>query len=149
MDNQPDMRIVPPAVYIKETGTPRGRGVFAGRAFTQDEVVEVCPVVPYDPLPDRRLPLELKRIVFGWGEMLGLRRRRPAVALGYGSMYNHSNPASLRCQADATTRVLRLIAVRDIAADEEMTLNYNSLGNGVSSDNRWFETNGVELIADS
>ena len=149
MDAQADMRIVPPAVYIKDTGTPKGRGVFAGRAFVQGEVVESCPVIPYDPLPDRRLPQEIRRIVFGWGAFLGLQRRRPAIVLGYGSIYNHNNPASLRVEADGANRILRLVAVRDIGADEELTINYNSLGNGVSSDNTWFKTNGVNLIADS
>jgi hypothetical protein len=141
-------RIVPPAVYIKDTGTPRGRGVFAGRAFNQGEVVEECPVVPFDPLPDRRLPQEIKRIVFGWANILGLKRLRPAIALGYGSMYNHSNPASLRCQGDAKRLVLQFIAVRDIAADEEMTINYNSIASSVSNDDAWFKTNDVKLIAD-
>jgi hypothetical protein len=149
MDAQPAMLIVPPAVYIKDTGTPRGRGVFAGRAFKQGDVVEDCPVVPFDPLPDRRLPMDIKRIVFGWGNLLGLQRRRPAVVLGYGSMYNHSNPASLRCEAVAGNLVLRFVAVRDIAADEELTINYNSIANSVSENDAWFETNGVKLIADS
>jgi hypothetical protein len=142
------MRIVPPDVYIKHTGTQRGRGVFAGRAFKQGEVVENCPVVPFDPLPERRLPLDIKRIVFGWGGLLGLKRVRPAVVLGYGSIYNHSNPASLRCQADAEIFVLRFIAVRDITADEELTINYNAIADSVSSDDAWFKKNGVTLIAD-
>ena len=138
--------ILPPAVYIKETGTARGRGVFAGRAFKQGEVVEACPVVLFDPLPGRLLPLDIKRIVFGWGKLLRLQRPRPAIVLGYGSIYNHSNPAGLRCEGDAATSVLRFIAVRDIGADEELTINYNSIGSGVSSDNMWFEANGVKLI---
>src|SRR5437868_2908257 len=142
------MRFVPPDVYIKHTGTPSGRGVFASRAFKQGEVVEDCPVVPFDPLPERRLPLEIKRIVVGWGKLLGLKQPRPAIVLGYGSIYNHSNPSSLRCQADAEVLVLRFIAVRDIAADEEMTINYNSIANSVSSGDTWFENNGVNLIAD-
>ena len=148
MNTQIAPRIVPPEVYIKHTGTPKGRGVFAGRAFKQDEVVEESPVCPFDPLPDRRLPQELKRIVFGWANLLGRKRMRPAIALGYGSMYNHANPASLRCQADAETLVLRFIAVRDIAADEELTINYNTVANPVSNDDAWFKKNGVELVAD-
>ena len=149
MDAQPVALILPPAVYIKETGTPRGRGVFAGRAFKLDEVVEACPVVLFDPLPTRQLPLDLKRIVFAWGKLLKLPYRRPAIVLGYGSLYNHSNPAGLRCEADPTTCVLRLIAIRDIDADEELTINYNAIESGVSSEDTWFKVNGVNLIADS
>jgi SET domain-containing protein len=146
VDDQRDILILPPAVYVKETGTPKGRGVFAARAFKLGEVIEACPVVPFTPLPSRELPQEIKRIVFGWGKLLRLQRRRPAIALGYGSMYNHSNPAALRCEADAANSILRFIAVRDIDADEELTINYNSLESAVSSDDIWFKENSVQLI---
>ncbi len=142
------MLIQPAAVYVKDTGTPRGRGVFAGRAFKQDDVVEACPVVTFVPLPGRRLPQDLKRIVFGWGKLVGLPYPRPAIALGYGSMYNHSNPAGLRCVADPANSILRFVAIRDIDADEELTINYNSIATGMSTDDVWFENNGVQLIAD-
>lgn len=143
------MLITPPAVYVKETGTPRGRGAFASRAFTCGELVEACPVVLFEPLPERRLPMDIKRIVFGWGKLLRLQRPRPAIVLGYGSIYNHSNPAGMRCEADPANNVLRFIAIRDIAVDEELTINYNSIGNGISSEDSWFDINGVTLIADS
>jgi hypothetical protein len=146
MDDQPAVRILPPAVYVKHTGTPKGRGVFAGRAFKLGEIVEACPVVLFDPLPSRELPLDIGRIVFGWGKLLGLPRRRPAIVLGYGSIYNHGNPAGLRCEADAANSILRFVAIRDIEADEELTINYSSIGSGVSSDDTWFKGNGVKLI---
>ncbi len=142
------MQIHPPSAYVKETGTARGRGVFAGRAFATGEVVEACPVVLFDPLPDRRLPLEIKRIVFGWGKLLGLSVRRPAIVLGYGSLYNHSNPATMLCQADPDNRILRYVAIRDIGVDEELTINYNSISSGVSNTDIWFEQNGVERLDD-
>lgn len=38
-------------------------------------------------------------------------------------------------------------AARDIAAGEELTINYNgTLGNIVSVENDWFDDTGVELI---
>lgn len=49
-----------------------------------------------------------------------------AVALGYGSLFNHDNPASLRYEADPGNLSLRFIATRDIAAGEELTINYNA-----------------------
>lgn len=149
MDTQRAMQITPPAVYIKDTGTAKGRGVFAGRAFALDELVEACPVVLFEPLPSRQLPQDIKRIVFGWGNLLDLPYRRPAIVLGYGSLYNHNNPACLRCEADPINRVLRFIAVRAITADEELTINYNSLANAASTDDAWFDANGVTLLADS
>ena len=146
MDSELATLILPPAVYIKETGTPKGRGVFAGRAFKQGEVVEASPVVLFDPLTGGPLPPDIRRIVFGWGKLLQLDRARPAIVLGYGSIYNHSNPAGMRCEADPATSVLRFIAVRDIGADEELTINYNAIESGVSTVDVWFDANGVKRI---
>lgn len=48
------MALKPPNVYVKDTGTPKGRGVFAARAFGEGEVVEECSMVllrkPYEAL---------------------------------------------------------------------------------------------------
>lgn len=135
----------PPSVYVKETGTARGRGVFAARAFATGEVVEECPAVllrkSYESLHK-----ELKTIAFHW-EMPEGSPATQALALGYGSLYNHANPANMRYETDADALVLRLIAVRDIEPDEELTINYNADGGAhVSPDEWWFEEKGIELL---
>jgi hypothetical protein len=43
------MLLKPPSVYVKDTGTAKGRGVFALRDFTAGEVIELCPVVRVYP----------------------------------------------------------------------------------------------------
>jgi SET domain len=134
-----------PDLYVKETGTARGRGVFAKRAFTESEVVEVAPVLvlktDYDALPEL-----LKTYVFDWAALTGAPGRQ-AVVLGYGSMYNHDNPANLRYVADAREGVMHYVAVRPIQADEELTINYNARGGvHLSDDDNWFERMGIDLI---
>jgi hypothetical protein len=141
------MHIVPAHAYIEDTGTSKGRGVFAGRAFAVGETVEVCPVVPFVEGPNE-LPVELKRVTFNWGYLSGSPSPQ-GVALGYGSMYNHSNPANMRYQADLANVSLHFIAVRAIAAGEELTVNYNAHGGGAEwNDNAWFERMGVEPLAE-
>ena len=140
------MALRPPSVYVKDTGTPKGRGVFAARAFTAGEVVEECPVVllrkPYEALHK-----ELKTFVFHWEVPEGAAATQ-ALALGYGSLYNHANPANMRYETDGASLVLRLIAVRDIRPDEELTINYNAEGGGEASDEDWwFEEKKIELVA--
>ena len=133
----------PPSVCVKNTGTPKGRGVFALRAFKKGEVVEVCPVVLFR-MPFEELPEEIRKFVYDWARMPDTN----ALALGYGSLYNHGNPASLRYEADESGLLLRFIAVRDVAADEELTINYNAEGGGAESDDdHWFEINGVTPLA--
>ncbi len=133
------MRIDPASVYVKDTGTARGRGAFATRSFKAGEIVETCPVVVINEFISD-LPPEVGRIVFGWSYLVTRQvGRQTAIVLGYGSLYNHANPSSMRYEADGQAQVMRFIAVRDIAADEELTVNYNAIGGGSeSNENSWF-----------
>lgn len=132
--------------YIKETGSSKGRGVFASRRISTGELVEACPVVLLSPYW-AQFPEELKRLLFNWGH---LTKGEPAgcLALGWGSMYNHANPANLRYVALAEQQQLHFIAARDIEIHEELTINYNHTGGNVSStDDVWFRKHGVALIS--
>jgi len=145
------MQIEPALAYVKDTGTPSGRGVFASRGFKAGETVEICPVVVVNNELANGLPQEVACILFGWSYLV-TRQAGPltALALGYGSLYNHNNPANMRYEADDHLKALRFIAVRDIVQDEELTVNYNSYGGGAeSSNNRWFEDKGITPIVKS
>lgn len=140
------MALKPPSIYVKDTDTPKGRGVFAARAFSAGEVVEECPVLllrkPYEALHK-----ELKTMVFYWDQPAGSSSTQ-ALALGYGTLYNHSNPSNLRYETDSDALLIRLVAVRDIHPDEELTINYSSEGGGPASDDEWwFEEKGIEVVA--
>lgn len=132
--------------YIKDTGTSKGRGVFAGRKINAGELVEVCPVVLLGA-NCTQLPAELKRLLFNWGH---LTKGEPAgcLVLGWGSMYNHANPANLRYVGVADDLQLHFIAVRDVEIDEVLSINYNHTGGQATSiDDVWFRRNGVALIS--
>jgi SET domain-containing protein len=128
-----------------DTGTDKGRGVFAARAFSAGEVVEECPVVLLRKTYEA-LHKELKTISFHWETPEGSGATQ-ALALGYGCLYNHANPANMRYETDGEALVLRLVAVRDIRPDEELTINYNADGGAnVSEDEWWFEEKGIKLV---
>ena len=133
--------------FVAHTGTPKGRGVFSARSFRTDEVIERCPVVMFDGSYSD-LPQPLKNLVFSWSRLANLERPCQALALGYGSLYNHDNPSNLRYEADVQNRLLAFIADRDIAKGEELTVNYNATGGGASWDknNWWFERNNIQPI---
>ena len=127
---------------IKDTGTAKGRGVFALRAIGAGEVVEVCPAIIVRK-PKAMLPPRLRAYVFSWTS-LGGQPGLVAIALGYGSMYNHANPANMRYEAMIESGCMRFIASRDIAADEELTINYNNAsGDNRSVKDAWFEAHGI------
>lgn len=141
------MRIEPPHAYVKHTGTPRGRGVFAARDFKAGETVEICPVIVVNQMAGG-LPPEVGQIVYGWSYLVtGQVGPLTAISLGYGSIYNHDNPANMRYQADGPRRALCYIAVRDIAQDEELTVNYNAYGGGAEwKENAWFADKQITPI---
>lgn len=107
--------------------------------------MEACPVIV---LPSRwnQMPTEVQRVVFDWG-YLTRQGGASCLALGWGSMYNHANPANLRYVALADERIMQFVAARDIEADEELTINYNETCGDISStEDVWFEHSGVAPV---
>jgi uncharacterized protein len=127
-------------LYIKDTGTIKGRGVFAGRRFAKGEIVEIAPVIVFNAC---ELPRILANVVYHWEQQTKEPKTR-AIALGYGSMYNHDNPSSLSYTANAKERVICYTAARDIARDEELTINYSAArGQCDAAEDQWFEWQGI------
>lgn len=105
-------------IYCKKTRS-RGRGVFARADIPAGTVVETVPVLVL-PTADLFGPEKtslLGHYVFWWNDT------SVALALGYGSLYNHSFDPNLAC-ADIAPQTKRFTAIRDIAKNEELTFNY-------------------------
>ncbi|MDE2564491.1 MAG: SET domain-containing protein-lysine N-methyltransferase [Burkholderiales bacterium] len=147
----PDPALGPSAIHpalghVKDTGTPKGRGVFASRAIEEGEVIEVCPVVPL-ATPYAELPAELQRMVFDW-QTLARMPGASVLALGYGSLYNHANPANARYAPGPDRLTLVVTACSPISQGAEITLNYNATqGAPVSIADNWFAATGVTPLA--
>lgn len=107
-----------PALYVRKV-RGMGRGVFAGRAFRKGEVIEVCPVIRVGA-SDGAVSGGLAHYVFKWGAG-GLEL---AVALGYGSLYNHSPDPNARFTPRTTRDDVVFRAARDIAAGEQIFIDY-------------------------
>jgi uncharacterized protein len=107
------------AIVVKQV-RGKGRGVFARRAIPEGEVIETCPVlvVPTVEVRSGTAWTRLGEYCFEWG------RGTVALALGFGSLYNHSYEPNARYE-DIGGRTKLFVALRDIAAGEEITVNYN------------------------
>lgn len=119
------------AVEVKRA-KGKGQGVFARRSIREGEVIERVPVLvmslkEYASGVDQSL---LGGYVFAWGE------DQIALALGYGSLYNHSYRPNARYE-DVAPRAKQFVALRDIAKGEELTVNYN--GSPEDSTKVWFD----------
>lgn len=112
-----------------------GRGVFTAAPIAEGALIEVCPVIV---LPgDDRLHIDetgLYNYYFIWGEADEL----CAIALGYGSLYNHSFEPNAEYHAELAGQELDFYALRDIGAGEEITVNYN--GDPNNQEKLWFNT---------
>jgi SET domain-containing protein len=97
----------------------KGRGVFARKAIKKGQLIEQAPVllVPADVLVDGLENPCLGKYSYWWTP------KRMAIALGYGSLYNHSYEANTTFEVGKES--IRYVADRDIPAGEEITINYN------------------------
>ena len=128
-------------IVVADTGTSKGRGVFATRSHAAGEVVEACPVILFNAT-FTEIPIEVRRILFNWG-VLARTKQGHCLALGYGSLYNHGNPANMRYEGDDEAKLLRFVAIRAIEPGEELTVNYSAEGGGhESEENDWFAKMG-------
>ncbi|PWU22921.1 SET domain-containing protein-lysine N-methyltransferase [Candidatus Cerribacteria bacterium 'Amazon FNV 2010 28 9'] len=110
-------------IYLAPSRIPHaGRGVFARKHISEGDLIERCPVLE---LPTRDIPLLEKTLLhnyyFLWGEELS----QVAIALGFGSLYNHSYSPNATYHKFMKKRYLEFIAIKDIAENEEITVNYN------------------------
>jgi hypothetical protein len=71
------------AIEVKQV-RGKGRGIFARRPIEADEVIETCPVLVLPSGSIEDFSAGIGAYVFEWG------RGKLALALGYGSLYNHS-----------------------------------------------------------
>jgi hypothetical protein len=110
-----------PSLFIAESELG-GRGVFTAEPLEAGSLIEVCPVIV---LPEKDLPAihgsGLHDYYFLWEED----QKKCAIALGYGSLYNHSYQPNARYDADYEGRTLDFYTLEDIEAGSEITVNYN------------------------
>ncbi len=106
----------------------KGRGVFARTLIPKGTVFEIVPMLVCKQ--EDLLESSLMDYVYYWG------KNKVGLALGFGSMYNHSYKPNAR-YFDLPLQRKEFVALRDIKPGEEVTINYN----GEPKDKKpvWFE----------
>lgn len=127
-------------IYISESKLG-GRGVFAGSSIQKGDLIEVAPVIICNESDKILLDqTALYDYYFMWGE----NEEKTAIALGFGSLYNHNCPANAEFMADYDDNTIDFYALRYIEAGEEITINYN--GNPFDESKPWFLTDGKKRM---
>lgn len=119
---------------LKVVATPgKGRGVITDVAIAKGETIERAPVLF---IPGSEWEHVEKTVFFHYCYAWGADMQDAALALGFGSIYNHSyDPAAVYVKHLDTNEV-EFVALRDLAAGEEVTINYN--GDPTDKQPMWF-----------
>ncbi len=108
------------------------KGVFALEKIEIGEVIEVCPVIILNQNDTKQIDgTELYNYYFSWKD------QGSAIALGYGSIYNHSYQPNARYKTNYTSKTITFKAIKAIKKGEEILVNYN--GDPESQNKVWFE----------
>jgi SET domain-containing protein len=101
--------------YIKG----KGRGVIAAKDFNKGAIIERSPVIV---IPQYELMHVFKTVllnyIFSWGS------HESAIALGYGSLYNHSYHPNATYSTRIIDMCIEFQALENIQEGQEITIDY-------------------------
>jgi len=121
-----------PYLYIADDDN-KGRSVFTSEDIEEGSIIEICHVVILNKKDTKIIhETHLHDYYFVWDIVKGT----SAIALGYGSLYNHDDDNNAEFELDLIENVIRIIAQRKISAGEEITLDYK--GHKEEGNKLWF-----------
>ena len=98
----------------------KGRGVFTTAAISVNQIIEICPVIL---IPKAELVFldetYLYNYYFLWNE-----NKDAAIALGYGSLYNHSEKPNATFLIQNETNSIIIKSISTVKIGEEITIDY-------------------------
>jgi uncharacterized protein len=123
-------------IYIAPSKIPgAGRGVFARVSVKKGELIEKCPVIE---IPEHETSEITEGILITYLYYFGKNKERSAIALGFGSIYNHLDKPNAMYKENYKEQTIDFVALRNIQKEEEITVNYNQ-GNQKDSSPLWFK----------
>ena len=117
----------------------KGRGVFCNQLINQDEVFEICPVLVI-PAEDYETVKASRLVDYFFG--FNREENTLALALGFGSLYNHAIYCNAAYSLDRETKTIQFYALEDIPAGKEICINY--AGERGQEFKEWFESRNIE-----
>lgn len=107
---------------VRQAGV-KGLGVFALKPFKKGEIIEIAPVIYVGEKESELLDLT-KLASYGFSTYGGAFQHEEGygIALGYGSLYNHSKRGNSDWRI--TTVAIVVAATKNIKAGDEITFDY-------------------------
>jgi hypothetical protein len=126
-------------VYLGVTKR-KGRGVFARREISAGETIETSPVIVVPASQWSSIATTMfYDYIFEWG----WDGEDGALAMGYGSFYNHSYAPNARYHRRIEDVAIDFVALRNIELSEEIVVNYN--GHPDNLEPLWFPIDDERL----
>lgn len=122
-----------PGLYIL-SNEAKQRCVYCAENIKEGSIIEVCPVIIIN---EKDTPLVHRTILHDYYFMWDLEVGSSAIALGYGSIYNHSNTPNAAFENVIESKEVRFYALKDIPAGTEIQTNY--IGQKIDGVELWFE----------
>ena len=121
------MIISPPTKIYVSKSPVHGLGVFASHKINLGEIFEVCPVLDIGMKKGESSPM-LMDYRFNWPQ--GNEWEKQVVALGFASLYNHSDNANANWRSNLEDYTFEFYATKEILPGQEIFVWYGD-------DNYW------------
>ena len=120
-----------PGLYYAPSGKHR-YGMYCTEDIQKESVIEICPIIiiPGEQAREIVRGYVLYEYYFEW------KRDAIAIALGYGSLYNHSPKPNAVFEPDYKGQYIIFKALADIPAGQEILVDYHA---GNPDEKVWFE----------
>lgn len=120
-------------IILKQTDS-MGQGVFANKDFKKGETIEIVPLLLL-PMQDFE-HIKKTKLYYYFFEYTN---SHFAIALGHGSLYNHSYTPNARYLYNFKNKQFKIKAIKDIKEGEEIFINYNYYPDDKTPLGDWFK----------
>jgi SET domain-containing protein len=98
-----------------------GRGVFAQKAIKIGAIIEECPIIK---MKLQEMTVRKQMLLNYYAFMIDEQNEYTGIALGYGSLYNHSDNYNATYYFDKEKELMIFEATQHISKNQEITINY-------------------------
>ena len=109
-----------PGLYITSSDQ-KGRGVFTSEDLATGEMIELCPILK---IPAGQVKQLDSTVIYEYYFLWDEEGFEACLALGYGSLYNHSPDPNAEILLDYEDQMIKFSSIKDIEAGTEITIDY-------------------------
>ncbi len=122
-----------PGLYLA-SDDQMGRGVYTAQEVSKDDIIEVCPIIE---ISKTDLPMVHQTFLHDYYFQWDIKHGTGAIALGYGSLYNHRDKPNASFILDFDSKEIIFKATENIEAGKQIFIDYHEGQKTGSS--LWFE----------